>query len=246
MRSFPTTQMMADQKQTLTEFDQTTIANMTAALDYVCKKIPADKDTNELRKSIADELVRCARMGRRTPRVAGRGRHGHPPRRARRNRPDPSRHPSSRRPVRGRCVSTALAPTNCRPRAVPRCGLSFTTRAFTATLRDRVRTPLPSRLQALRSLSVRAVAAPLPRALNRRPPFPVPKSRFGLPPAPDRPLDLADEACRASTCRADQAPGYLPAAAVADLAGTDTKVVFVARHETTIGSRKADSPRDVA
>jgi hypothetical protein len=24
----------------LTEFDQTTIANMTAALDYICKKIP--------------------------------------------------------------------------------------------------------------------------------------------------------------------------------------------------------------
>ena len=36
----------------LTEFDQTTIANMTAALDFVCKKIPADKDSNELRKRI--------------------------------------------------------------------------------------------------------------------------------------------------------------------------------------------------
>jgi hypothetical protein len=50
----------------LTDFDQTTIANMTAALDYVCKKIPADKDTNELRKRIGDELVRSARMGRRS------------------------------------------------------------------------------------------------------------------------------------------------------------------------------------
>ena len=28
----------------LTEFDQNTIANMTAALEYVCKRIPADKD----------------------------------------------------------------------------------------------------------------------------------------------------------------------------------------------------------
>ena len=28
----------------LIEFDQNTIANMTAALDYVCKKIPADRD----------------------------------------------------------------------------------------------------------------------------------------------------------------------------------------------------------
>jgi len=43
----------------LTEFDQTTIANMTAALDYVCKKIPADKDSNELRKRIGDVGV-CA------------------------------------------------------------------------------------------------------------------------------------------------------------------------------------------
>lgn len=50
----------------LTEFDQTTIANMTAALDFVCKKIPADKDSNELRKRVADELVRCARMGKRS------------------------------------------------------------------------------------------------------------------------------------------------------------------------------------
>ena len=34
----------------LTEFHQNTIANMTAALDYVCKAIPADKDNTELRK----------------------------------------------------------------------------------------------------------------------------------------------------------------------------------------------------
>ena len=32
----------------ISEFDQNTIANMTAALDYVCKKIPAVSDTNEL------------------------------------------------------------------------------------------------------------------------------------------------------------------------------------------------------
>jgi hypothetical protein len=50
----------------LTEFDQTTIANMTAALDFVCKKIPADRDTNKLRKRIGDELIRCARAGRRS------------------------------------------------------------------------------------------------------------------------------------------------------------------------------------
>jgi ketopantoate reductase len=50
----------------LTEFDQSTIANITAALDLVCRKIPADRDTNELRKRIADELLQCARIGRRT------------------------------------------------------------------------------------------------------------------------------------------------------------------------------------
>jgi hypothetical protein len=50
----------------LTEFDQSTIANMTAALDYVCKKIPAEHDGNELRKQIANELIQCARTGRRT------------------------------------------------------------------------------------------------------------------------------------------------------------------------------------
>jgi hypothetical protein len=50
-------------------------------------------------------------------------------------------------------------------------------------------------------------------------------------------LDLANKTGRASTRRADSARGYLTAAAIADLAGTDTKVVFVARHQTTIGSR---------
>jgi hypothetical protein len=50
-------------------------------------------------------------------------------------------------------------------------------------------------------------------------------------------LDLTDEAGRASTRRADSARGFLSAAAIADLAGTDTKVVFVARHQATIGSR---------
>jgi hypothetical protein len=50
-------------------------------------------------------------------------------------------------------------------------------------------------------------------------------------------MDLTDEAGRASTRCANSAPGYLPVAAVADLAGTDTKVIFVARHQTTIGSR---------
>jgi hypothetical protein len=39
---------------------------MTAALDFVCKKIPAAKDGNELRKRIGDELIRSARAGKRS------------------------------------------------------------------------------------------------------------------------------------------------------------------------------------
>jgi hypothetical protein len=50
----------------LTEFDPGTIANITAALDFVCRKIPDNRDTTDLRKLIADELVRCALAGRIT------------------------------------------------------------------------------------------------------------------------------------------------------------------------------------
>jgi hypothetical protein len=50
-------------------------------------------------------------------------------------------------------------------------------------------------------------------------------------------MDLNDETGRASTRRADPTRGYLPATMIADLAWTDTKVVLVARHQTTIGSR---------
>jgi hypothetical protein len=50
----------------LIEYDQTTLANMTAALDSVCKKISADRDSPELRKKIADAMIEVARDGRRT------------------------------------------------------------------------------------------------------------------------------------------------------------------------------------
>ena len=48
----------------LSEFDQGTIANITTALDLVCRKIPAGKDTNQLRKHIADEIIGSARNGK--------------------------------------------------------------------------------------------------------------------------------------------------------------------------------------
>jgi hypothetical protein len=50
----------------LTEFDQNTIANMTAALEQVCKRIPPDKDGYEIRKRIADAMIACGNAGRRT------------------------------------------------------------------------------------------------------------------------------------------------------------------------------------
>jgi hypothetical protein len=50
----------------LIEYDQTTLANMTAALDSVCKKLSAAQDCPELRKRIADAMIKVARDGRRT------------------------------------------------------------------------------------------------------------------------------------------------------------------------------------
>jgi hypothetical protein len=50
----------------LTEFDQNTIANMTAALEQVCKRIQPDKDGYEIRKRIADAMIACGNAGRRT------------------------------------------------------------------------------------------------------------------------------------------------------------------------------------
>ena len=47
----------------LTEFDQNTIANMTAALEAVCKKIPTDQDTHEFRKQLGDAIVTAAKRG---------------------------------------------------------------------------------------------------------------------------------------------------------------------------------------
>jgi hypothetical protein len=50
----------------LIELDQNTIANMTAALEYVCKKIPANRDSDDFRKRIADAMIACAKNGTRS------------------------------------------------------------------------------------------------------------------------------------------------------------------------------------
>ena len=47
----------------LIEFDQTTMANMTAALEHACNKLPPGKDTHENRKRIADAMITYARSG---------------------------------------------------------------------------------------------------------------------------------------------------------------------------------------
>ena len=49
----------------LTEFDQSTMANMTAALEFVCKRIPTNKDSHATRKRIADAMVETAKAGNR-------------------------------------------------------------------------------------------------------------------------------------------------------------------------------------
>jgi hypothetical protein len=50
----------------LIEFDQTTMANMTAALEYCCNQLPAERDSHATRKQIADGILDCAKAGRRT------------------------------------------------------------------------------------------------------------------------------------------------------------------------------------
>jgi hypothetical protein len=58
-------------------------------------------------------------------------------------------------------------------------------------------------------------------------------------------MDLTDEAGRASPRLTNPALGYLPAITIADLAGTDTKVVFVARHQTMIGAERYDARPEI-
>jgi hypothetical protein len=46
--------------------DQSTVANMTAALEYVCKQIPPESDSHETRKAIADAMLVSANAGTRS------------------------------------------------------------------------------------------------------------------------------------------------------------------------------------
>jgi hypothetical protein len=58
-------------------------------------------------------------------------------------------------------------------------------------------------------------------------------------------MDFTDEAGRASTRCPDPARDCPPATTIADLPGADAKIVFVARHEATIGGRNAAGKREI-
>ena len=47
----------------LLNLDQTTLANMTAALKYVCRKLPPDRDNPAVRKDIGEAIVVAANAG---------------------------------------------------------------------------------------------------------------------------------------------------------------------------------------
>lgn len=48
------------------EFDNNTLANMSAALDQACKLLSTELDTTDNRKRIGDAIVGAAKSGRRT------------------------------------------------------------------------------------------------------------------------------------------------------------------------------------
>ena len=50
----------------LLKLDQSTVASMTAALEFVCKRIPADLDSHDIRKAVADAMLASANAGVRS------------------------------------------------------------------------------------------------------------------------------------------------------------------------------------
>ena len=48
------------------EFDSSTLANMTAALDHGCKMLPAQFDTAANRKRLGDAIISAARSYKRS------------------------------------------------------------------------------------------------------------------------------------------------------------------------------------
>jgi hypothetical protein len=52
--------------KSLLNLNQSTLANMTAALEYVCMKLPPDRDNPAVRKFIAGEIMAAAENGKAT------------------------------------------------------------------------------------------------------------------------------------------------------------------------------------
>ena len=50
---------------TVLSLDQSTVANMTAALEHVCKQIAPESDSHETRKALADAMLASAKDGAR-------------------------------------------------------------------------------------------------------------------------------------------------------------------------------------
>jgi hypothetical protein len=49
--------------KSLLELDQSTLANMTAALEYVCRKLPPERDNHAIRRYIAEEIIMASGKG---------------------------------------------------------------------------------------------------------------------------------------------------------------------------------------
>lgn len=46
--------------------DQTTLANMTAALEYACRKLPPDRDNPAIRKHVAEAIIAVSKNDERS------------------------------------------------------------------------------------------------------------------------------------------------------------------------------------
>ena len=55
--------MKAGKMNSLLKFDQTTVANMTAALEFVYLKLPPDRDNPAVRKQVAQAIIAAADDG---------------------------------------------------------------------------------------------------------------------------------------------------------------------------------------
>lgn len=58
--------MEREDKLFSSEFDDRTAANMEAALERVCRRLPADRQDHATRRFVAERIIDAARKGHRT------------------------------------------------------------------------------------------------------------------------------------------------------------------------------------